>query len=87
MMGILSTSPRVENQTFLSAVNLSGPDVTDKLTDTSFLPLLVPYLANRGAQERVILVSNIAAVPCASFKLQSRHPSIYSVACASGTLL
>lgn len=43
MMGILSTTPRVENQTYLSAVKLSGLNVTDELTTTTFFSLLVPH--------------------------------------------
>lgn len=79
MMGILSTTPRAENQTFLSAVKLSGPNVTDELTDASFFSPLAPYCAYRGAFQRVILVSTTAAVPSASLDDNSLSSSVTAV--------
>jgi hypothetical protein len=79
MMGILSTTPRAENQTFLSAIKLSGPNVTDEVTTASFFSLLAPHCAYRGAFQRVILVSTIAAVPSASLNGHSLSSSVTAV--------
>jgi hypothetical protein len=79
MMGILSTTPRAENHTFLSAVKLSGPNVTDELTSASFFNPLAPHCAYRGAFQRVILVSTIAAVPSASLDDNSLSSSVTAV--------
>lgn len=79
MMGILSTTPRAENQTFLSAVKLSGPNVTDELTTGSFFSPLTPHYTYRGAFQRVILVSTIAAVPSASLNDHSLSSLVTAV--------